>query len=92
MFFFLLISSFLSFNRLFHLPFTVVVAHGSHRRLEVGCCLLLNLVSQGVDFEAIQSGNKLVCRAFRSVFGMNHEEHVGKSCAEVGAVSVVVAA
>jgi len=58
--------------------------------LEVGRSLLLDLVGQGVDLEAIQAGNKLVGRSLWPVLGVHHEEHVREACAKVGAISVVV--
>jgi len=58
--------------------------------LEVGCSLLLDLVGQGVDLEAVQAGNKLVGWSLWPVLWMHHEEHVRESCAKVGPVSVVV--
>ena len=36
------------------LALATVVAHGSHGGFEVGCCLLLDLVSQVVDLETVQ--------------------------------------
>lgn len=35
--------------------------------------------------------DELIGRAFGAVLGVNHEEHVGESGAEIGAVGVVVA-
>lgn len=58
--------------------------------LEVSCGLLLYLISQLVDFEAIQTRYKLVGWALRSVLWMNHEQHVWKPCTEVSTVCMVV--
>ena len=41
------------------LALATVVAHGSHGGLKVGCCLLLDLVSQVVDLETVQPEKKL---------------------------------
>jgi len=58
--------------------------------LEVGRSLLLDLVGQRVDLEAIEAGDKLVGRSLWPVLRMHHEEHVREACAKVGAISVVV--
>jgi hypothetical protein len=44
---------------IFLLALSTVVAHGAHGGLEVCCGLLLDLVCQVVDLEAVQSGKKL---------------------------------
>merc|ERR1719383_1573872 len=69
---------------------SVVVGHGAHGDFEVGCSLLLELIRHRVDLEAVESGHKLVGRPLRSVLGMNHEEHVRETGAEVSAVGVVM--
>lgn len=58
--------------------------------LEIGRSLLLDLVGQGVDLEAVQTGNKLVGRSLWPVLRMHHEEHVGEARPKVGPISVVV--
>lgn len=73
----------------FSLP-SVVVAHGSHGNFEIRSALLLDLIGQRMDFEAVQSRYKLIGRFLWSVFGMYHEEHVWKTGAEVGSIRVMV--
>lgn len=58
--------------------------------LEVAGGLQLQLVRHGVDLEPIQPGHELVCGALGAVFGVHHEEHMGETGAEIGAVGVVV--
>jgi len=58
--------------------------------LEVGGCLLLDLVGEGVDFESIEARDKLVGRSLWPVLRMHHEEHVWEASAKVGAIRVVV--
>jgi len=79
---------------------TVVVVHGPERRLpptrfgfvclEVCSGLLLDLVGQGMNLEAVEPGHELIGGAFWPVLGVHHEQHVGESSPEVGAVCVVM--
>ena len=46
-----------------HLSLPVVVRHRPHGRLEVGRGLLLDLVGERVDLEAVEARDKLVCRS-----------------------------
>lgn len=55
------------------LAFSVVVGHGAHGRFEIGRGLLLNLICVMMDFEAVQSGHKLVGGSLGPVLRMNHE-------------------
>ena len=58
--------------------------------LEDGRRLLLNLISQVMNFESIQPWNKLVGGTFGPIFWVHHEQHVGKPSPEVRPVGVVV--
>jgi len=58
--------------------------------LEVSCCLLLDLVGQWVDLEAVKTRHKLVSWPLGSVLWVDHEEHVRESGPEICPVSVVV--
>ncbi len=71
---------------------SAVVAHGSHGRLEVCRCLLLDLIGKWMNLEPVEPGNKLVCRSFGSVLRVHHEEHVRKSSPKVGTISMVMPA
>lgn len=73
-----------------NLTFTIIIVNGSHRRLKVSRGLLLDLIGHGVDFEAVQSGYKLVGWSLGPILRMDHEQHVWKACAEVRPVDVVV--
>ena len=70
---------------------SAIVVDGTHGNFKVRGALLLDLVSQRMNLEAVQPGNELIGGLFRSVFGVDHKEHVRKACAKVGAVRVVVA-
>ena len=52
--------------------------------------MLLDLVSQGVDLEAIEPGHELVGGPLGPVLGVHHEQHVREAGPEVGPVRVVV--
>jgi len=58
--------------------------------LKISCSLLLDLVGQGVDLEAIQARYKLVCWSFWPILWVHHEKHVRETCSKVGSISVVV--
>ena len=52
--------------------------------------MLLDLVSQGMDLEAVEPGHELVGGALGPVLRVHHEQHVGEARTEVGTVRVVV--
>merc|ERR1719319_908136 len=56
-------------------------------KLAAACCWM---VGEGVDLEAVESGNELVGRPLGPVLGVHHEQHVWEPRAEVRAVRVVV--
>ena len=74
------------------LSLPVVVRHRPHGRLEVGRRLLLYLVGERVDLEAVEARHELVGRPLGPVLGVHHEQHVREPRAEVRAVRVVVSA
>ena len=73
-----------------HLSLPVVVRHRPHGRLEVGRGLLLDLVGERVDLEAVEARHELVGRPLGPVLGVHHEQHVREPRPEVRAVRVVV--
>lgn len=77
--------------RAWRLAFTVVVREAPQRRLEVRGGLLLDLVRERVDLEAVQPRYKLGGRALGARLRVHHEHHMREPGAEVGAVGVVVA-
>ena len=82
------LSSILSIHD--HLSLPVVVRHRPHGRLEVGRSLLLDLVGERVDLEAVEARHELVGRPLGPVLGVHHEQHVREPRPEVRAVRVVV--
>lgn len=69
--------------------FAIVEHDGAGGRLE--CTrTALDLVRDRVDFEAVQSRNKLFHRLLWPIIGMNHEEHVGEARTEIRAVTMMV--
>ena len=74
------------------LSLPVVVRHRPHGRLEVGRRLLLYLVGERVDLEAIEPRHELVGRPLWPVLWVHHEQHVREPGAEVRAIGVVVPA
>jgi len=60
------------------------------RFLKISCSLLLDLVGQGVNLEAVQARYKLVCWSLWPILWMHHEKHVRESCPKIGSISVVV--
>lgn len=74
------------------LPFPLLVEWAGHVAEHFWRCrFLLQLVRQWVNLETIQTWHKLICRSLRAQFGVNHEEHVGKSRTEVSSISVMEA-
>ena len=72
------------------LSLPVVVRHRPHGRLEVCRGLLLDLVGERVDLEAVEARHELVGRPLGPVLGVHHEQHVREPRPEVRAVRVVV--
>lgn len=65
---------------------------GSETTEHLGRCgLLLQLVRQRVNLEAVETGYKLIGGTLGAQLRVHHEEHVGKARAEVGAVGVMEA-
>jgi len=60
------------------------------RFLKISCCLLLDLIGQGMYLEPVQSRYKLVCWSFWPILRVHHEKHVGEPCPKVSPISVVV--
>jgi len=58
--------------------------------LVVSCSLLLNLISQRMNFEAVEARNELVCWPLGSVLWMNHKQHVREASAEISPVRMMV--
>jgi len=71
---------------LIRIPFyvsTLTSPRLSFMSLEIGGSLLLNLISQRMDLETVETGHKLVCRTLWSIFRVHHEQHVGEPGTEV---------
>lgn len=68
----------------------IIVADSTHGNFKIGSPLLLNLISQRVDLEPIKSWNKLIGGLLRSIFRMNHEQHVWETSSKICSVGVVM--
>ena len=73
------------------LTLATIIVDGAHGHFEIRSTLLLDLISQWMDFETIQTRNKLVGGFLRPVFWVNHEEHVWESRSKIRSICVVVA-
>jgi len=69
---------------------SIVVTHPHRGGFKVARRLGLKLIRQRMNFESIQAWNKLVCRTLRTIFRVNHEEHVGESGSKVSPIRVMM--
>lgn len=67
-----------------------IIPEGPDGRLEIGSCLLLKLIGQGMNFETIKTGNKMSGWRLRAQLWMNHKEHVRETSPEIGPIGVMM--
>lgn len=69
----------------------IVVADSAHGDLKVRSPLLLDLISQRMDLETVQSWNKLIGGLLRSILWVNHEQHMWETSSKVCPISMMMA-
>lgn len=53
-------------------------------------CFNLQLICQRMDFKSVQSWYKWARGRFRSIFWMDHKQHVRKTCTKIGSIYMMI--